>query len=1176
MASFQEVCSYDYFLQKNQLKHLFHRYQGEFKSHHHRSGSNGPMSPTPDGGSNVSNGFGGSGSHTTTPQNGIPNGFGTSGSYSTSQNGDLNGFGESSSYPTSQNGNLNGFGGASSYSANQNGNLNGFEEFGSNATTQNGNGTETTGNPSSQFPYSMNDTMADPRTTSQMQLPSAYAHTNNLSGGNPYTSQGHVGGGNPYPSLPQGNGLRPRDIDARPPLTYSSLPHHVTSKVHPTIAPAPGDNIGPTFSSASFPTAPYCHPEMPHLPGQDTTRHSPPQDLDESSGEASPPSTLVREGPVSHSELSFDSYPSNFQKRCSMSSTVSSVREKSLTNHPQYLLQNCGSVEEQREIIKRMLALSLSKGQGGREGREEEAGGSFESSINVGSLGRVASQTSFGDAALRCLDSMLSIESSSGLGQTSSESSISSVTRDEPPSDISPTDPPREDESGSKPLRKKTSHHKLERTANVSSLDLGALEPSPPPPSTSQQARPHHPVQRQQSEQDKRFIRGLRGSSFLNTRRRSSPRNQSDEEADDVIRNDVIGNDDDIIRNDVVRRSEAPVQRTDSLSSTNGCRSKVVLDRGSIGLEEFENIRKARENLTRRKNMLNGLPSQPGVTLSNQFNRDPSYELSEVSTTPSSLSPNSSESTSQPSSLGDSGTGGEEVLTAARVNSDLSQLDMMKPLPLNYKHPRYGGGRGYENWPPYDPLQQLQHQEHFAPSFDRTPSSDHTLSSSPSSFGTLGDSNCPLPSSLSNNSTLTPQDHTPQSRDLSEGVISGSQDYHDDTIHNVDRHDDKVFDCRDDSGKRLDPHIFFKPPTHMAEGEGLRHHSHTHQSSSDSEMSWSGGSDRGEEPPQKGGGAKGEPPAVMTRAEMIQSMYLTIDRVREEHKDDIAIMKWRGKMMTQQTPLVSPSDDTARKSLGMNAPSSIPEGADEMNVALDNRLSLFPETEMELYRQTMESIDEQRAAEEDVNHREYLRDYLLGQFCKHQVYREDLHWVRQTRLGRGGQATCYSILDCKTNLSLALKEEAENDKSLDEAYICLKLANELNVSMNITEYFGAAMLPDRNRNTIQLFMEIMPTSMQAYTFRNGPLTMSDVHHFSYQLFDALEYLHNKERIIHCDVKPANLLLDYTAQRMKLADFGAAEILEEQRRVPGDSTISGYVGAGTLAYNPPEVRHCAIQ
>ena len=35
---------------------------------------------------------------------------------------------------------------------------------------------------------------------------------------------------------------------------------------------------------------------------------------------------------------------------------------------------------------------------------------------------------------------------------------------------------------------------------------------------------------------------------------------------------------------------------------------------------------------------------------------------------------------------------------------------------------------------------------------------------------------------------------------------------------------------------------------------------------------------------------------------------------------------------------------------------------------------------------------------------------------------------------------------------------------------------------------------------------------------NGPFGNEDLHHFGYQLFDALDYLHSKLRIIHCDVK----------------------------------------------------------
>ncbi len=58
-------------------------------------------------------------------------------------------------------------------------------------------------------------------------------------------------------------------------------------------------------------------------------------------------------------------------------------------------------------------------------------------------------------------------------------------------------------------------------------------------------------------------------------------------------------------------------------------------------------------------------------------------------------------------------------------------------------------------------------------------------------------------------------------------------------------------------------------------------------------------------------------------------------------------------------------------------------------------------------------------------------------------------------------------------------QELENDKSLDEAYVCLKLAYEFNVSRNIVEYFCAALLPGYSHkpSIVQLFMEIMPSEL---------------------------------------------------------------------------------------------------
>ena len=52
---------------------------------------------------------------------------------------------------------------------------------------------------------------------------------------------------------------------------------------------------------------------------------------------------------------------------------------------------------------------------------------------------------------------------------------------------------------------------------------------------------------------------------------------------------------------------------------------------------------------------------------------------------------------------------------------------------------------------------------------------------------------------------------------------------------------------------------------------------------------------------------------------------------------------------------------------------------------------------------------------------------------------------------------------------------------------------------------------------------------------------------------------------------ANILVDETAQRIKLTDFGSAEIIGE-KRTDYTKSFSADPNAGTLSYNPPEVHY----
>ena len=56
------------------------------------------------------------------------------------------------------------------------------------------------------------------------------------------------------------------------------------------------------------------------------------------------------------------------------------------------------------------------------------------------------------------------------------------------------------------------------------------------------------------------------------------------------------------------------------------------------------------------------------------------------------------------------------------------------------------------------------------------------------------------------------------------------------------------------------------------------------------------------------------------------------------------------------------------------------------------------------------------------------------------------------------------------------------------------------------------------------------------------------------------------------IPAANLLINYNVQRLKVADFGCAELLEECHLGP---CFRGNEKAGTLTYNPPEVYIQAI-
>ena len=86
-----------------------------------------------------------------------------------------------------------------------------------------------------------------------------------------------------------------------------------------------------------------------------------------------------------------------------------------------------------------------------------------------------------------------------------------------------------------------------------------------------------------------------------------------------------------------------------------------------------------------------------------------------------------------------------------------------------------------------------------------------------------------------------------------------------------------------------------------------------------------------------------------------------------------------------------------------------------------------------------------------------------------------------------------------------------------------------------------------------------------------PVDAEQVVHYSVQICRVLEYLAQVklEPVVHCDIKPANIIIDKNSQQAVLVDFGTARAryLRSMQGQPDDKRSSVY---GTVGYAAPEL------
>lgn len=160
----------------------------------------------------------------------------------------------------------------------------------------------------------------------------------------------------------------------------------------------------------------------------------------------------------------------------------------------------------------------------------------------------------------------------------------------------------------------------------------------------------------------------------------------------------------------------------------------------------------------------------------------------------------------------------------------------------------------------------------------------------------------------------------------------------------------------------------------------------------------------------------------------------------------------------------------------------------------------------------------------------------------------------EKKLGDGGFATVYQVMDTIEGIRVALKVPQSTlvtDKVLEDFRREVRLLSRIE-HPNILPLKDASIIEGH-------FVIAYPLGQRTLADRlRYRMTTERAMGLFEQLLAAVAHAHS-EKIIHCDIKPENVLL-FNNDRVRLADFGIAKVAAK--------TVRG-AGTGTVGYMAPE-------
>lgn len=171
-------------------------------------------------------------------------------------------------------------------------------------------------------------------------------------------------------------------------------------------------------------------------------------------------------------------------------------------------------------------------------------------------------------------------------------------------------------------------------------------------------------------------------------------------------------------------------------------------------------------------------------------------------------------------------------------------------------------------------------------------------------------------------------------------------------------------------------------------------------------------------------------------------------------------------------------------------------------------------------------------------------------------------------IAKGGSASVYSALDTWSNRQVAIKwVTVEDDAGL---FDCAWVKHEAHIiaaleHLHIVPIYDFIIVCDEHAHQAQaayITMRLMRGGTLAGWLKKEALSLTETCRVFAQIACGLSYAHSRG-IIHCDLKPSNILLDKEGNAY-LSDFGLARLLNTPINADQQRVITG-----TPAYLSPE-------